>query len=98
MDPLEESLDAGKWCHKDIGQVQKEYREYQVMRQHKQMDPTSYRYVIQKTEGDDEPKGVVVEFTSKDKDPLKDIGTAELRLKDNKVVGINLDGDCMELK
>nr|KAG5697694.1 hypothetical protein BaRGS_000579 [Batillaria attramentaria] len=42
------------------------------------------------------PKGVIVENTAKNKDPLKDIGTAELLLKDDKVVGIDLDGDCLE--
>ncbi|PVD19023.1 hypothetical protein C0Q70_21582 [Pomacea canaliculata] len=66
------------------------------MRQHKQLSPTSYRYLIQ-PDMDSEPKGVVVEFTLKDKDPLKDIGTAELRINDDKVTGIDLDGDCMEL-
>ena len=47
------------------------------MRQHKQLNPTSFRYLIQ-TDAEEDPKGVVVEFTAKDKDPLKDIGTVEL--------------------
>lgn len=67
------------------------------MRQHKQLSPTSYRYLIQ-TDLDENPMGVIIEFCLKDKDPLKDIGTAELLLKDDKVVGIDLDGDIVQMK
>ena len=67
------------------------------MRQHKQLSPTSFRYLIQ-TDAEEDPKGVVVEFTAQGKDPLKDIGTVELRLKDDKIIGIDLDGDCCEMK
>ncbi|KAK7484468.1 hypothetical protein BaRGS_00024353, partial [Batillaria attramentaria] len=95
MDALEESLDLAKWTHKTPGNRSQNYHEYQVMRQHKQLTPTSYRYLIQ-TDAEENPKGVIVENTAKNKDPLKDIGTAELLLKDDKVVGIDLDGDCLE--
>ncbi|KAK7090197.1 uncharacterized protein [Littorina saxatilis] len=97
MADLMESLDQSKWQKVDVSKKQAGYTEFQVMRQHKKLSPTSYRYVIQ-TDADEDPKGVVVEFTEKEKDPLKDIGTAELLLKEGQVVGIDLDGDCCELK
>lgn len=97
MDLLEESLDLTKWQHKDPKTKHENYKEFQVLRQHKQLNPTSFRYVVQ-MDADEDPKGVIIEHTATDKDPLKDIGTAELLLQDDKVIGIDLDGDCMELK
>ncbi|XP_076453777.1 uncharacterized protein LOC143288965 [Babylonia areolata] len=94
MDTLDSCLDMSKWQKLDTAQ-KKDFQEYQVMRQHKKMTDTSFQYIIQ-PEGDDHKK-VVIQFTVKDKDPLKNIGTVELRLKEDIVTGIDLDGDCFEL-
>ena len=66
------------------------------MRQHKKVDDTTMRYLIQ-TEQDSEFKSVDMQFIVKGKDPLKDIGTAELKVDDKFVIGIDIDGDCFQL-
>jgi hypothetical protein len=62
------------------------------MRQHKKIDETTYRYLIQPDNAD--PKSVDLQFALKGKDPLLDVGTAELKLQDKFIVGIDLEGEC----
>ena len=68
------------------------------MRQHKLVGPGTMKYLIQEEDG--EAFGVVIEGCKKDRDPLKDIGTCELKLDDGlqKVVAIDIDGDIAKRK
>ncbi|KAL8617902.1 hypothetical protein ACOMHN_026479 [Nucella lapillus] len=97
MEELKDTLDQTKWVKLDVSKKPEGFKEFQVMRQHKKLTPTSFRYLIQMEE-DEDPKGVTIEFTVKDKDPLKNVGTAELLLEDNKILAVDLDGDCYQLK
>ncbi|KAL8594815.1 hypothetical protein ACOMHN_047532 [Nucella lapillus] len=95
MDDLSNSLDNNKWQKMDPLK-KTDFLEYHVMRQHKQLGPTSFSYMVV-PEGNEDSKRVQIQFTLTNKDPLKDIATVELRLDDDKIVGIDIDGDCFEL-
>ncbi len=68
------------------------------MRQHKEDPYGTFKYLIQQE--DDDPKAVYLQDTKIGMDPLKDIGTAELKLDaDGKLVlGVDLDGDIVAKK
>ena len=74
------------------------YKEYHVMHSHKRIDATTVAYLVAEEDGD--PKNVEIFNTKKDKDPLKDIGTLELKFDadEKTVIGIDLNGDVVERK
>lgn len=41
---------------------------------------------------------VTIDGTQKGKDPIKDVHRAELKLDNNKIIGIDLDGDFVVCK
>lgn len=68
------------------------------MRQHAKIDDTTIRYLIQ-TSPDADPVAATCAGVLKGKDPIKDIGTCELKVDaDGNVVAINLNGDCVVKK
>ncbi|XP_046554953.1 uncharacterized protein LOC124264254 isoform X2 [Haliotis rubra] len=97
MESLIDSLDADKWQTVEVAAKGDGFVEYRVMRQHKEDPKCTFKYVIQKD--DNEPKYVFLEGCKPKKDPLKDIGTIEMRLDaEDKITGIDLDGDIVSKK
>lgn len=74
------------------------YAEYSINRNPKQLDPSTLGFMI--TDDDGEAKNVTLTATLANKNPLKGVGRAELKLDpDNKIIlGIDLNGDCVVLK
>ncbi|KAK6195572.1 hypothetical protein SNE40_000976 [Patella caerulea] len=93
MDPLMDSLLENQWKLVTTATRGDGYSEYQVMRQHKAEGKNGWRYLIQQEDAD--PKGVFLMGCKEGRDPLKDIGTCELKLNEDgtQVLGVDLDGD-----
>lgn len=74
------------------------YAEYSINRNPKQLDPSTLGFMI--TDDDGEAKNVTLTAILANKNPLKGVGRAELKLDpDNKnILGIDLNGDCVVLK
>lgn len=74
------------------------YAEYSINRNPKQLDPSTLGFMI--TDDDGEAKNVTLTATLANKNPLKGVGRAELKLDpDNKnILAIDLNGDCVVLK
>lgn len=75
-----------------------DFTEFQIMRQHAKVDDNTIRYLIQ-TSPDADPVAATCAGIIKGKDPIKGIGTCELKVDaDGNVVAINLNGDCVVKK
>ncbi|KAI8772540.1 monocarboxylate transporter 12, partial [Biomphalaria glabrata] len=73
------------------------YQEYHVNpHAHKKLDNGIFVYMIENDLID--PKKVTLEFAQKD--PIKQVALLEIKLNDDgtKIVGLDLDGDIVELK
>lgn len=98
MDSLIDNLDKEKWAEVSVADRGDGYVEYSINRNPKQLDPTTLGFMISDDDGN--AKSVTLSFTLANKNPLKGVGRAELKLDpDAKVVlGIDLNGDCVVLK
>ncbi|XP_046554952.1 uncharacterized protein LOC124264254 isoform X1 [Haliotis rubra] len=98
MESLIDSLDADKWQTVEVAAKGDGYKEYKVMRQHKEDPYGTFKYLIQQE--DDDPKAVYLVGCKIGMDPLKDIGTAELKLdaEEKHVLGVDLDGEIVAKK
>lgn len=97
MDSLIDSLDPEVWVEKNSNEIP-DFTEYQIMRHHQQIDDHTIRYLIQ-TSQDADPGTATCTSVLKGKDPIKNIGTCELKVDpDGNVIAINLNGDCVVKK
>lgn len=72
--------------------------EYSVNRNAKQVDANTLALMIADDSGN--PKTVTLCFTLPNKNPVKSVSRAEIKLdaEGTKILGIDLDGDCVVLK
>ncbi|XP_059158591.1 uncharacterized protein LOC131942696 [Physella acuta] len=97
MEGLIDSLNKDKWQEITADKKSDGYQEYHVNpHAHKKLDNTSFGYMIENDSVD--PKKVVLEFALKD--PIKAASLLEIKLNADgtKIVGMDLDGDIVELK
>lgn len=95
---LMDGLDEGSWEEKDVSKKSAGYKEYHVNHNHKHVDDTTLGFLVAEEDGD--PISVELFNCKKNKDPLKGVGTTELKLDaDGKIIiGIDLNGDVVERK
>ncbi|ESO83714.1 hypothetical protein LOTGIDRAFT_168958 [Lottia gigantea] len=94
MDPLMDSLLDTQWKLVTTETRGDGFKEYKLMRQHAPEGKNGFRYLIQ--EEDNDPQRVIMLGCKEGHDPLKDIGTCELKLNGDgkEIIGVDLDGDA----
>lgn len=97
MEGLIDSLDKSKWQEVSPANKSDGYQEYHINpHAHKKLDNNTFVYMIDNDNVD--PKKVVLE--SANKDPIKAVSLLEIKLNADgtKIVGMDLDGDIVELQ
>ncbi|GFR96948.1 monocarboxylate transporter 12 [Elysia marginata] len=96
MEGLIDALDTSKWEEITAANKPDGFVEFHVNpHAHKQVDKTTFSFMI---ESDDESASKVVTLHHAIKDPIKKANMVELRLSEDKITGIDLDGDIVILK
>ncbi|KAH9514722.1 hypothetical protein Btru_023400 [Bulinus truncatus] len=97
MEGLIDSLNKDKWQEVPVANKSDGYQEYHVNpHAHKKLDNNSFLYMIENDLV--EPRKVVLEYALKD--PINKVALLEFKLNADgtKIVGMDLDGDIVELK
>ncbi|XP_078311921.1 uncharacterized protein LOC144618862 [Crassostrea virginica] len=98
MDTLIDLLDSEKWTEVNSADRGDGFLEYAINRNAKSIDSNTLALMVADDAGN--CKTVTLTNTRDNKNPVKNVSRAELKLDEEgkRVLGIDLDGDCVILK
>lgn len=89
-------LNGDKWEEIDTASKSSEFASYNINRNHTKVDSTTYSMLVATDDGD--AKTVFLKDTEANTDPLKSVSHCELLIKENDIIGIDLDDDVVVRK
>ncbi|XP_062614607.1 uncharacterized protein LOC134276362 [Saccostrea cucullata] len=98
MDTLIDFLDTEKWTEINSTDRGEGFVECAINRNAKQVDPNTLAIQIADDAGN--CRTVTIYNTKENKNPVKHVGRAEIKLDEERktVLGIDIDGDCVIVK
>ncbi|XP_061180104.1 uncharacterized protein LOC133188623 [Saccostrea echinata] len=98
MDTLIDLLDTDKWTEVNSADRGEGFVECAINRNAKQVDPNTLAIMIADDAGN--CRTVTINNTRENKNPVKNVGRAEIKLDEEgkTVLGIDIDGDCVVAK
>ncbi|XP_036359113.1 uncharacterized protein LOC118763595 [Octopus sinensis] len=96
MESLIDKVDASKWEEIDASKVDG-LVDYHIMRNFKNLDDHTIEFLIQANDDSDTVKATCTHLL-KGKNPMQGIGSCEMKVVNDAILAINLNGDCIVLK